>query len=516
VSDPYWNTTICINCNDLSFIEKHNNWQPGLPLTITLSNSQSGWTIINTSPTRFFCERAKSVNRLRLSALAMELGCDAFYFGVYDSVLGILLEVDVQGQTFISGSPDGGFEVDNFYGEQINKPELPCDFYRLQVPEAFQKAMQANQEPELLRKQAEYDAEEQRQIDEACRLYEENPDLPPVIIEPPDDYDYKGYCQRIDEALQDAIGCLSRHDITDPELSDRSGVESIELYFQLPDTYEPQQMYVLTQAQLAEIQGVTENEIMEPEISDVYWNDTVCINCNDLSFIEKHITHLLEQEGCRRLNQIFQVPNSERRPNNWQPGSPLTITLSKSQSGWTVLNTSPTRFFCERAKSINRLRLSVLAMELGCDAFYFGVYDRLLGILLEVDAQGQTFISGSPDVRVKVHTFYGEQINDPELASDFHRLQVPEAFQKAMQANQEPELLRKQAEWWNFSDLYDDEDFQKGHSERIDEALQDAIGCLNRYDITDLEIGHRSGVESIKLYFQLPDGYQPQQMYADD
>jgi hypothetical protein len=259
-------------------------------------------------------------------------------------------------------------------------------------------------------------------------------------------------------------------------------------------------------------------------VSDPCWNSTICINCNNLSFIEKHITHLLESEGCRRLDQI----DSTQIPYNWQSGSPLVITLSKSQIGWIVVKTSPFRFFCERASSVNRLRLSALAMQLGCDAFYLGVYDSVLGILLEVNAQGQTFISGSPDPGVRVYSFYGEQINDPELVSDFHLLQVPESFQKVIKVNEDPELVQKESEWWKLYELYqehpelappviefpDDEAFQKGYTERIDEALQEAIGCLNSYDITHSELSHRSGVETIKLYFQLPDNYQPQQMYC--
>jgi hypothetical protein len=271
-------------------------------------------------------------------------------------------------------------------------------------------------------------------------------------------------------------------------------------------------------------------------VSDSYWNNTICINSNNLGFLEKDITYLLEREGCRRLEELPEVSDSEKIPYRWELGWPLIITLSQSQIGWTVMKVSPVSFFCERAKGANRPRLSTLAIELGCDAFYFGVYDSHLGVLLEANAEGQTLITGgiSPDFETIIETFYNERIDRINKVSNFHLLKVPESLQKAIQANEDPELLKKEAEWDrleklresedNFEkalaitdSLYEDEDYAKGHTERIDETLKKVMGCRSWYRnrlyssmYTKLDPG------SVRLYFQLPDIYQPQQMYVLD
>jgi hypothetical protein len=273
-----------------------------------------------------------------------------------------------------------------------------------------------------------------------------------------------------------------------------------------------------------------------------YWNDTVCINCDDLNAIEQHITHLLEQEGCHQLHELPKVDDPEQIPYDWELDWPLIIALSKSQIGWTVVNVSPVRFFCERAKGANRPRLSTLAMKLGCDAFYFGVYLSSLGVLLEANAQGQTFVTGaiSPDFETFQESFYDERIDSIESVSDFQLLKVPEPLKKAIQANQDTELLSKQAEWDAEEQRQIDEAlrlqeenpdlpsvivvpdngaYSKGHTERIDEALAEAIGCPNswgRNRLYGIMYTELPGSGSKALYFQLPDSYQPQHLYADD
>jgi hypothetical protein len=179
-----------------------------------------------------------------------------------------------------------------------------------------------------------------------------------------------------------------------------------------------------------------------------YWNHTTCIHCDNLNTIARQITHLLEPEDFSRLNELppYPDPDPEQIPYIWKLGCPIIIALFPGQGGWTIVKTFPFEFLCERATGASRRRLSALAIQLGCDAFYLGVYDRVAGMLLEADAAGRTFVSGCYEDCIPSEQFYDEQIDDMELISGFSLLEVSETLQTAMRASKESEVLKQQAE----------------------------------------------------------------------
>jgi hypothetical protein len=261
-----------------------------------------------------------------------------------------------------------------------------------------------------------------------------------------------------------------------------------------------------------------------------YSNETICINCNDLDLIEQRIVYLLEQEGCRRLDELPPIEGRELISYEWDLRCPVIILIASSsiQSGWTVLKVSPATFFCQRAREANRPRLSTLAMELGCDAFYFGVYGGYLGILLEANTQGQTFVTGGISPDEIVENFYDEQIDSMKQVSNFELLKVLEPLDKAIRTNEDPEYLKKEAEWDRLGDLfredpesylslmesYEEGDYDKARLQRIDEAMREVMGCPNKYWYSNVhyDLMYTSHLDRLPgggkaLYFDLPRSY---------
>lgn len=98
----------------------------------------------------------------RLSTLAVQLGCDAFHYRVVRNFCGILLEANDTGRTFLTGwndieGVDDMEEIERFYEEKIDKPDDEPQFSLLEVSESIQAAMRVNDDPEIARKEAEYD-----------------------------------------------------------------------------------------------------------------------------------------------------------------------------------------------------------------------------------------------------------------------------------------------------------------------------------------------------------------------
>jgi hypothetical protein len=274
-----------------------------------------------------------------------------------------------------------------------------------------------------------------------------------------------------------------------------------------------------------------------------YWNDTICIHGDNPNTIAQQITNLLEPEGFRRLNELppHPDPDPEQMSYSWQLGCPLIIALFPGQGGWTIVKTFPVRFLCERAAGASRPRLSALAMQLGCDAFYLGVYERVVGMLLEADAAGRTFVSGCYEPDIPSEKFFDEQIDDTELISRFFLLEVSEPLQAAIGVNQEPEYLRKQVEidrlmaevensnsqypeeLWTQIDILIDEEYPfNGHTVRIDRALAKAIDVSNCWGWDSYNLLENiytnpqelAAKEAKLLYFQPPATYQPRQPYV--
>jgi hypothetical protein len=276
-----------------------------------------------------------------------------------------------------------------------------------------------------------------------------------------------------------------------------------------------------------------------------YWNDTICIHCDNLNTIIQQITHLLEPEDFSPLNELppYPDPNPEQPSYSWKLGCPVIIVLFPGQSGWTIVKTFPIRFLCERATGTSRPRLSALAMQLGCNAFYLGVYDEygVVGMLLEANSAGRTFVSGCYHPDIPSEQFFDEQIDDMELISGFSLLEVSEPLQAAIGVNQEPEYLKKRAEierlmveiensnlsypeelWTQVNILMYEEEPFNGRTARIDRALARAIDVSNcwNWEVNNLAENiytnpqKLAAKEATLLYFQPPVTYKPREPYV--
>lgn len=82
--------------------------------------------------------------RPRLSALAMQLKCDAFHYRVFQNMESLLVEADCNGK---------------FRFDSTNEP----NFSLIKVSEPVQKAMLVKQYPEIIRREAVFKAEYSKQ-----------------------------------------------------------------------------------------------------------------------------------------------------------------------------------------------------------------------------------------------------------------------------------------------------------------------------------------------------------------
>lgn len=165
-------------------------------------------------------------------------------------------------------------------------------------------------------------------------------------------------------------------------------------------------------------------------------NHTYCIHGDNLDLIEQAVTQIFEQEDCCRTPLPPRaLPAIEKlRHEPWGCIDDLShfrdlwvVGLFVGACGWTVVKTSPAELLCYRAKGATRPRLSQLAMQVDTEAFYLGVHEtmrekQLEAILLEVNAIGQTFISGIVDPNHSEEgKFADEQINEPINFLEFGR-----------------------------------------------------------------------------------------------
>jgi hypothetical protein len=141
----YYNYTTCIHCDDLAAIEQaifsllereggcrlnqlpltreslkqiraNNSWYESCKFwLVAIFPGKDGWTIIKTWSYELLCHQTADNSRPRLSALAMELGCDAFHLSVYDSIFGMLLEANAIGEIYVVGCFDVHFGGETFY-----------------------------------------------------------------------------------------------------------------------------------------------------------------------------------------------------------------------------------------------------------------------------------------------------------------------------------------------------------------------------------------------------------------
>lgn len=187
-------------------------------------------------------------------------------------------------------------------------------------------------------------------------------------------------------------------------------------------------------------------------------NFTYYIRCNNLDLIEQVFTRILEQEGCRRIPlPILPKDDIEKlRGQPWLLCNELWIIgLFVGSLGWTIVKVLPEELLCRRAKDTDRPRLSELAMHINSDAFYIGCNGG--SVLMEADAKGKVFISGSVDRDdSEEDKFFEEQINlvdriqslqqmklmYSKVPQRFFLLNVPEQMQRAEQELKEEQDKR--------------------------------------------------------------------------
>lgn len=266
---------------------------------------------------------------------------------------------------------------------------------------------------------------------------------------------------------------------------------------------------------------------------DRYWNFTACIRCDDLTAIEQAVTNLLEQEeGCLRLSQLPPSSSSLEQLQAHHPWDqscyPWIVSLFAGKEGWTIVKTWPTELLCHKAADECCPRLSALAMQLSCDAFYLGVYADLFGFLLEANAAGRTYISGTFDPDIPNDQFYQQPIDAPGLIKKFSLLEVPEPVEAAMRVNQDPELQQRLAELERLIEENPDSELKfdwecevdRGYTERIDRALEAVMNRSNFWYWSNLAYYAYARPEELAtdgahlLYFQPPTNYKPPHAYT--
>ncbi|MBH8564343.1 hypothetical protein I8748_19490 [Nostoc sp. CENA67] len=218
---------------------------------------------------------------------------------------------------------------------------------------------------------------------------------------------------------------------------------------------------------------------------DRYSNFTYYIYCDNLDLIEQACIHIFEQEGSRRVSlPTLSVEIEELRRRPWLLCNELwVIGLFVGSLGWTIVKILPQELLCRRTRDANRPRLSQLAMQLGTDAFYIGCSEEV-SILMETDAKGSVFISGSVDRdNSEENKFFEEEINlvDRILSLEhlkrmystkpqrFFLLKVPQQMQTAEQKLQEEQNRRFNSWQEEFLDSYAKRYFSSMTSDELEQ-----------------------------------------------
>ena len=108
---------------------------------VALYSAKAEWTIVKTHPSELLCHRVTDDydDYSQLSALTMQLRCDAFHLSVHGDNYGYLIEANAEGKNWISG---GGNYV---YEQQINTPGQINKFSLLNLHADLQEAININQ-----------------------------------------------------------------------------------------------------------------------------------------------------------------------------------------------------------------------------------------------------------------------------------------------------------------------------------------------------------------------------------
>jgi hypothetical protein len=207
----YSNNTICIFSDDRQaiqeaitnlFIKEGGKKIAQLPSSpekviegkywvVGLFPGNNGWTIIKTSHDSVLCAQTADKKRPRLSALAMQLKSDAFFFSVNEGMAGLLIEANSRGEVYVSGYCGLQIVTDTFYGQPIDQPDRVGTFSLLQVPKSLKSAISINRDPKVIRMKEEYN-----------KMYWHED---PILRDRFDEVVMKGYAQRIDESFAAVI-----------------------------------------------------------------------------------------------------------------------------------------------------------------------------------------------------------------------------------------------------------------------------------------------------------------------
>ena len=117
---------------------------------------------------------------------------------------------------------------------------------------------------------------------------------------------------------------------------------------------------------------------------------TSYINSDNSPHIEQTIVNLLTNEkDCQLLSSLpYLAINIEQLDRNMFERPPLIIVaLAVGKNGWTTVRTYPNEWLFLRANGIHP-RLSDIAIQLECNAFYYRVIHDSNNLLMEVDLLG--------------------------------------------------------------------------------------------------------------------------------
>lgn len=158
-----------------------------------------------------------------------------------------------------------------------------------------------------------------------------------------------------------------------------------------------------------------------PQKYPTYTSFTSYINSDNLNDITRVITNLLTHEkACYSLPSLpYLMIDIEELGSRYMNERPplLIVTLASGENGWTIVRTYPNEWLFLRANGI-RPRLSNVAMQLKCNAFYYRVIHDSNNLLMEVDPEGN---------------FRFDYIKFPQ----FSLIEVPESFFELMKIAKE-------------------------------------------------------------------------------
>lgn len=193
-----------------------------------------------------------------------------------------------------------------------------------------------------------------------------------------------------------------------------------------------------------------------------YYNDTSCIMSNNTDTIENLIANIFEKEGYISISKPKLPANnklllSEILSRPYLIRSLIIVGLLNSNTNWITIKTSISKLLCHTSKHFDHSLISELAIESSCDAFHHHVFERYCGVLLEANANGQTFASGYIDCDERNEMiFLNEPVAKTTKEQNFLLIDVPEAFKSAGKPKVSLSELEKQQKEQELETLFNE------------------------------------------------------------